>query len=219
MKKLVIENVVIAASNLNPSLFSQMWLVRQGIIDENDILLNQIFTQFVTQISIPDFSLFVVPEQLQFTLTEKSKDNSELIKNKVSDIIKKIPHTPYKAIGTNFHWLVAPDVSLDFAEFTRKLFAKQDAPLYDKFSESNAKFGAYLSKDIFGSRLRLNIKPVKSIGKKKLEDASELLELVFNYHLDLTIDEDDTIDRMLKFLGQWDDMKIYSEEIASTVLL
>jgi hypothetical protein len=217
LKKLISENVVIVAKNLNPSLFSQLWLVKQGIVAEEDFLPNCVFSQFLTQISTTDFQLLVVPEQMQFTLTEKSMDNSELIKEKVGIIIQKVPHTPYKAIGTNFHWIIAPDPPAIFTDFMNNLFVKKGVPIYEQFSEIDARFGSYLSKDIFGGRLRLDIKPVKSVTKGKSEEIDELLQLAFNYNLDLS-DSVETADQMLKFLEQWEFMKNYSEKLTSTVL-
>ena len=217
LKNLVSENVVIVANNLNPSLFSQLWLVRQGIADEEDFAPNCVFSQFVNQVFTPDFQLFVVPERLQFTLTDRSRGNSELVRNKLGCIMQKIPHTPYRAIGTNFHWLVAPDSPRDFVNFMRDLFVKERVPIYEEFSEKNARFGAYLSKDVFGTRLRLNIKPVKSTPKAETDKIHESLQLAFNFHLDLE-DGEKIIDSMIKFLGEWDRMSSYSEELASIVL-
>lgn len=216
MKKLTSENIVIIAKNLNPSLFSQLWLVKQGIVNEEDFASNCIFSPFVTQVFTPNFQLFVVPERLQFTLINKSEDSAEFIKEKVGTIIKSIPHTPYRAIGINFNWIVAPEPPVDIFEFERKLFVKKEIAIYEQFSESDARFGAYLSKDIFGSRLRLDIKPVKPINPEKYEKVSNLLQLTFNYQLDLI--EEGIIDRMFEFLNQWDQMKIYSEKLVSIIL-
>jgi hypothetical protein len=217
LEKLILENVVVIARNLNPSLFSQLWLVKQKIVNEEDFAPNCTFSQFFTQVFTPDFQLLVVPDRLQFTLTEKSKDNTEFIKEKVGTIIRNIPHTPYRAIGTNFHWLVAPDPPTDFIEFMHKLFVKHGIPIYDQFLESDARFGAYLSKDIFGARLRLDIKPVKPASSEKFEKVSESLQLIFNYQLDLA-EGVGIIDTMLAFLDQWNQMKSYSEKLVSIVL-
>jgi len=217
LKEQISENVVIVAKNLNPSLFSQLWLIKQGIVSEEGLMGNCVFTPFVTQVFTTDFQLFVVPEQLQFTLSDKSKDNSELIKDKLGSIIQKIPHTPYVAIGTNFHWKVAPDLPTGFVEFMRNLFMKQSIPLYSQFSESDARFGAYLSKDIFGSRLKLNVTPVRTIKGGKQNGSDEFFQFAFNYHLDL-VDTEQAVDKMLEFLEKWNAMKRYSEDILSIVL-
>jgi hypothetical protein len=217
LEKLILENVVVIARNLNPSLFSQLWLVKQKIVNEEDFAPNCTFSQFFTQVFTPDFQLLVVPDRLQFTLTEKSKDNTEFIKEKVGTIIRNIPHTPYKAVGTNFNWFVVPDPPVDFVEFMHKLFVKQEIPIYDQFSESDARFGAYLSKDIFGARLRLDIKPVRPTDPEKYNNVNEMLQLVFNYQLDLA-EGVRIIDTMLEFLDQWNQMKNYSEKLVSIVL-
>ena len=212
MENLVSANVVIVARDLNPSIFSKLWLVREGIVREEDFLKNYIHSPMVTQVPTPDFQLLVLPEKLQIVLTDKSMDNSKPVIDKIIEIIQKLPHTPYTAIGTNFHWIVSHDTPEDFVGFMRNLFMKPGIPLYDEFSESNARFGAYMSKDIFGARLKLDIKPMRD---EKNAQTPELLQFNFNYHLAV---HGEHIDQMSGFLEKWKLMKDKSEEIVSIAL-
>jgi len=216
LKTLISADVVIVARNLNPSIFSQLWLVREEIVGEEDFAENCIYSPMLTQVFTPYFQLLVLPEKLQIALTDKSIDDPKLVIDKVISIIRKLPHTPYTAIGANFHWMVAPDAPEDFIGFMRDLFVKPGTPLYDKFSESNARFGAYMSKDIFGARLKLDIKPIHPIREEKSAGVAESLRFNFNYHLDLEYGEH--IDQMLEFLEKWDLMRRKSEEIVSAAL-
>lgn len=73
-----------------------------------------------------------------------------------------------------------------------------------------------MSKDIFGARLKLDIKPIHPVREEKDAEAAESLRFNFNYHLDLVYGEH--IDQMLEFLKKWDLMKNKSEEIVSAAL-
>jgi len=219
MKNLLSANIVIVANNLNPSVFSQLWLVKEGIVDEKDFAENCVFASVATQVFTPDFQLLVIPDRLQFGLTDESKDNSELIRSKVASIVQKLPHNPYIAIGANFHWKVAPDVSEQFVGFMRNLFMKPQTPLYSNFSEDDARFGSYMSKDIFGTRLKLEIKPIDPAQIKNNVETAEFLRFHFNYSLDLTYgDSVNKIDKILDFLSKWDQMRDESERIVLAAL-
>ena len=219
MKNLLSANIVIIANNLNPSIFSQLWLVKEGIVDEKDFAENCVFTPVAAQVFTPDFQLLVLPDRLQFGLTDESKDNSELIKDKVTNIVQKLPHTPYIAIGANLHWKVAPDVPEQFIDFMRNLFMKPQTPLYNEFSGDDARLGSYMSKKIFGTRLKLEIKPVNPAQIKKNADTAEFLQFHFNYNLDLTYgDSANKIDKIVGFLSKWDQMREESEKIVFAAL-
>jgi hypothetical protein len=212
MKELLSTNVVIVARDLNPSLFSQIWLDKHDIIKEEEFSDKSVFTPPIIQALTDDFQLLVIPERLQLTIINKQINDSELVMDKVGKIVQLIPHTPFTAIGSNFHWKIIPDLPEEFIDFMNKLFIKPENPLYKQFAEENARFGAYLSKDIFGTRLKLDIKPVRN----KIDD-SEYLQFTFNYHLELT--DGEHIDQMLDFLKNWELMKKNSEEITSIALM
>jgi len=216
LKNLASANVVLLARNLNPSVFSQLWLVREGIVGEKDFAEDCVFTPIAARVLTPDFQLLALPDRLQFALTHRSKNDSKLITDRVTNIVQKLEHTPYTAIGANFHWHVAPDAPGHFVEFMRGLFVRPEIPLYDEFSANDARFGAYMSKDIFEVRLKLDIRPMRPARVEKGAEVAEFLRFHFNYHLDLTYGK--PIDQILDFIRKWDVMKSKSEEIVSATL-
>ena len=214
LKKLISANIVIVAKNLNPSIFSQLWLVEEGIVGKGEFGDNCVFTPLFTQIFTPTFQLHVLPERLQIVLIDKSLEEPTPIMEKISMLVQKLPHTPYIAIGANFLWFVAPDEPADPVEFMRKLFMRPEIPLYNRFSSEDARFGAYMSRNVFGVRLQLDIKPHR---EEKSGSVEEYLRFNFNYHLDLA--HGDQVTQILGFLDNWSKMKQEADETASDALI
>src|SRR5271166_1761428 len=104
LNQLVGASVVITARQFNPSVMSQLWLVRQGLLAEDQMLPNFVFTDLLVQVRTQNFSLLVVPEQFQFFPQAKESEQQELIQQKVGRIVRSLPHTPFKAVGLNFTW-------------------------------------------------------------------------------------------------------------------
>ena len=213
MKKLISANIVIVANNMNPSIFSSLWLVKEGILNEKDFVNDYVYTPMATSIPTPDFKLDVFPERLQIAFTDRSLDSPKLVTTAVDKIIHKLPHTPYVAIGANIHWIGAPDPHTAFVTFTRNLFVKPDIPLYDKFSDTNARFGGYMSKVFLGARMKVDIKP--RLGGPE-DEVEEFLNFTFNYHLPL--EDGRQIEQMQEFLGNWEALRSESESVVHSVL-
>ena len=114
--------VVIGAQQFNPSVVSQLWLVRHGLLADGDFLPGCFFTDVFVQVRSPRFHLLVVPEQLQFVPTVPPAEEQALIVEKIGTIVKFLPHTPFKALGLNFAWHLVPR-DANFVAFTRTLFA------------------------------------------------------------------------------------------------
>jgi hypothetical protein len=96
-------------------------------------------------------------------------------------IVRTLPHTPYRALGLNFSWHLTPNDG-DIAGLTRRLFFDPNRALYRQFDVENAHFGGYLSKDVAGFRLRLDIKPILVPTAAEPENR---LQFGFNFHRDL----------------------------------
>lgn len=207
--KIAVSNVVIVAKNFNPTIVDKHWLIVNGIMDEHEFEEGCFFTPVVSHIISETFSLLILPERLQFSIKKELDDEQSLIVYKLGKIVKTLPHSPYSAAGLNF--TLHLDVDSNFPEFNRKFFFINDSQLYHNFDDENARFGAYLSKDFFCSRLRLDVKPVTlsdTITKK------EMLQFSFNFHSDIAI-MDDKIKGILDLLDLWSEAKKYSIGIAN----
>lgn len=202
-------NVVVAAQFFNPSIFSQLWLVRNEVATEEDFQGEFIYTPNFVQLRTSGFVLLVLPEQLQFAPLSQGKASS-MITERVGKIVKLLPETPYIAVGLNFTWQLVP--TGDVADFGRTLFWRSN-PLYDFFAEKDARFGGYLSKDTMNVRLKLDVKPVKATQADGVDDR---LVFAFNYHQDL-LNKTDAVSEMERVLQLWDKAESQSREIVATV--
>jgi len=206
--QLVAANVVIAAQQFNPSVVSQLWLVRNGLATEDDFRQGYVFTDSVVQLQATTFNLTVIQEQLQFIPSVENDKEQELIEAKVGMIVSKLPHTPYRAVGLNFFWNLTPDLE-SVRDRSRKLFYRPECRLFDHFDSEDATFGAYLSRDILGCRLRLDVRPIiLASPDKKVEH----LLFNFNFHEDLA-DPDASVEMIHSMLKRWDEAKKQSLKI------
>jgi hypothetical protein len=123
--------------------------------------------------------------------------------------VSRLPHTPYSAIGLNFTWHLDPEET-GIGEFSRSIFYR-DTSLFREFDTEDARYGGYLSKNVLGCRLKLDIKPIiMSIPTRK-----DYLQFAFNFHLDLS--GDNPVEEILSLLTRWNEAKGLSSRIVGTV--
>ena len=172
---------VIAARQFNPSITNQLWLVDNGIIERDEFAPGCVFTDLMIHVSTHKFALLLTPEQIQFVPNVPPSEQKSLIVGRLGLLVKTLPHTPYIAIGLNFTWHCRPSQST-VAEKSRELFFCNSSPFFAKFDYPTARFGSYCSKEFLQGRMKLDIKPL--IIKSPEEDF-EILQFLFNYHVDL----------------------------------
>ncbi|MBN2295611.1 MAG: hypothetical protein JXM70_24485 [Pirellulales bacterium] len=211
--ELVLSNVVIAARQFNPSVIGQLWLVRNGLLGEDDFLQGCYFTDMAVQIKSREFDLMVVPPQCQFSPRVAQDQEQNLLVEKVGTIAKLLSHTPYQAIGLNFTWHLIPE-DTDVHTISREWFYKEDGPLHREFDIENARYGAYMSKDAWGGRLKLDVKPV-SIDREG--EKYEIIQFAFNFHRDV-VDEENPVACIEQTLRQWNNVRDESSRIAHATI-
>lgn len=211
--ELAASNAVVTAHQFNPSLIGQLWLVRNGLLEEEDFHAGCVFSDVVAQVNSRDFRLMVVPQQCQFTPTVEPEREQELVVSKVGTIVQTLPHTPFRAIGLNFTWHLKVEDS-DIPMISRKLFCVKDGSIYREFVGEDSRFGAYMSKDAFGGRLKLDIKPV-IVPKEDQPD--EKIQFAFNFHRDV-MSEADPASCIEQMLHQWDEARSESRRIANAAM-
>ena len=195
-------NVVIIAKQFNPSIISQYWLIKNGIFTEEEIQPDSIFSPVIANVLAKDCQIMVLPEQLQFMSKLSDHSGQELLISKLGKIVQALPHTPYVAVGLNYSWQVYDEDDASNAALGRKLFFRDDSPLYKFFDVDDARFGSYMSSNTLGCRLKLDIKPVTVPCPGGVADR---LNFGFNFHLQLT--EDDKAESILNLFQKWDKAK------------
>lgn len=62
-------NVVITAEQFDPTIVSQIWLAKTGLVKEDEFAQGCIFADTVAQVRAREFELLVIPDRAQFVPT------------------------------------------------------------------------------------------------------------------------------------------------------
>jgi hypothetical protein len=126
--------------------------------------------------------LLVAPERLQLTFLPADDTAADRAARLAREILEKLPHTPYAALGMNFDYGV--DLSEPaLAQILRKWFVADQNPLAAHFQSDDARFGGYFSKDFEDMRLRLSLLPaIVTRGGERVGR----LSFQFNFHRELS---------------------------------
>lgn len=212
MRPPMLPSVVVVARNFNPTIFTQLWLVRHNIFTEKEVQENFIFTPMAVNLTTPDCAFLAIPDRIQLGFINDTVDQPKLIDRTLGQIVSLLPETPFTAVGFNLGWTLSPKIPDEFAKINRKYFLSSEDPLAKFFQESSCRFGSYFSKDVAMGRLRLDIKPVIVPATSGSSDA---LQLAFNFNLDLK--EGDKPKQVLEFLASWNTALSISSEMVETI--
>lgn len=213
MAEIIKSNVVIVAENLNPSIFRETWLVKEGVFTEEEIIVPKSFFSSVSvNVVTPSAELLIVPERLQLTLKTDEKQD-EIVKRVLGNIVKALPHTPYRAVGINFQWILEFSDQSKLPKVTQEIFLSEENPLRNIFDTEDTVVGVYLSKDELEMRLKLNVKPIKGSGIKVGKEA-----LQFDFNFDKSINNPEKATGIvLETTDKWLAAKAISENIVKEV--
>ncbi len=206
-------NAVVVARQFNPSIVNQIWLVDNGLVDRNEFKDGCIFTDMLANVNTSRFVLFASPEQLQFTPVGDADYHQDVVSDVLRRIVETLPHTPYSAVGLNFVWHYHSE-DVEASEVSRCLFYDGSRSLFRAFDTPDARFGAYLSKEALGARMKLDVKPIRVTLPNKKE--VELMQFAFNYHMDIPQKQRD-VQRLVDFLNRWDEARHLAAGILHTV--
>src|ERR1039458_1744290 len=142
---LISYNVVVIAGIFNPTVFSEPWLQKLGVLSDGDRLPGSVFADMAVVLNTARFQMSLVPQQL--VLAPQGVDiASAVARDVLGRIIPALPHTPYTGAGINFVWRIDAETE-PVSTATRRLFAKEDSRIAQGFAAADAHFGAYMSQD------------------------------------------------------------------------
>jgi hypothetical protein len=212
-------NAVVSATNLNPSVFNQVWLVQNGIIPApgdndgtSDGQVHSVFTDVVVQAQTSAFTLQVVPQQLLLLPKILDVSAGTLVREKLQRIVGLLPHVPYVAAGLNFVWQSEP--IQDMGPLCRMLFAGSGAP-FNSFGGADSRFGIYVSRDVGLTRMRVDIRPAS------LRDEMPKRErLIFTFNFERTLEADaDKAKAIVDVMSGWDEYRRMAGELVAETLV
>lgn len=210
-------SIIVTANTFNPSIFSQVWLLNQGIVKEDDFAGDSISTAQATQHQLKNMQLVVIPPRLQISFPPDHTDTSKQACDIISKIVERLPHTPFDAAGLNFEHVVSVLDSGQQEAVCRQLFLVENTPLSRFFSDGEPRYGAYYSRRFEGMRMRLEIKPITPTGS--LGD-NERLRFGYNFHMDVSSEEDvgKRCDLVIDALKKWEDCQKMATELTQQVI-
>ena len=159
-------NIVVLASNYNPSIVSRDWVLSKQLLSEP--IGDFVHTPAFSLIENNDFSLSVDMNRLQLSMKRLTVENMRLLPQIVKKFFTLLPETPYRAMGFNFVYEL--EVKNDFLEH---LFSPNKRSIKELFS-SEYELGAIVSFGFKGFIVRVNISTVKPKQKARTVN--------FNFH-------------------------------------
>lgn len=197
-------NAVLLAHDLNVSVFSQLWLVRNEILDEADFGPATMFSHAAVAVQARTFHLTILPDRLQ--LLPNDIGNGAVVNEVFGKILKLLPHTPFRALGFNFNFAFGPKDPAEFQQWNRQSFKPNVLNALPLDDGSNPLFGAYFSYDESGFRAKIDLKPCPSSQFPALLQTgypkdSQVMIASFNFHRDLGNDDPALI--ALELLPNW----------------
>jgi len=161
-------NIVLLASNYNPSIVSKEWLYQKGIFTESAD--NFIHTPILALVENKDIALAVDEQRLQLVVKRVTEDNLVKAAKMVCTFVNILPETPYKGLGFNYQYVIQKKCDLD-AIFTPK--ATKLAKLFSK----EYHLGTVLIFPFENFTVNFTITPKPSKDEK--------VTMAFNFHSDV----------------------------------
>ena len=97
-------NIVVLASNYNPSIVSKEWLYQRAIFTEP--VANFVHTPVFSLVENENFSLTVDEGRFQITVKKVTQAHLNAMSAMAGRFVEILPETPYKAVGMNYHYNV-----------------------------------------------------------------------------------------------------------------
>ena len=130
-------NIVILASNYNPSIVSKEWLYQKNIIKET--VANFIHTPPLSLVETERISFVLDEDSLRISLKTISPEGIEALPEIATKFVSCLPETPFKAVGFNYGYHIAKESSR-----LEALFSPNSDKLEELFSRSY-KIGAVVT--------------------------------------------------------------------------
>lgn len=206
IKKLIANGFVVINSGVELNNFNSYWLVKNKIIEEDDLVNDHIFTNSIVKLNFNEYNITINPNSVILSVENNKEQYIEEGIERFIILLKNIKNSLHFSCGINFNWTIDDLDSEEFLELSKSLFFVSTNPLYESFNTKDSGFGAYLTKKVKDSRLKLEIKPIhKLLDKAKLN-------FNFNFHKEL-IDIVGT-DELEAYLLDW---KLYKDEAEALV--
>jgi hypothetical protein len=203
-------NIVIVANTFNLNILNPVWMYKNKIFSEKD-LQGATCLPVVVEVRSDNFRLHIIPDRLLFSIDTKYKNPKKLIISKIGRLIELLPHTPFAAVGLNFTYHVTPS-DKDIYKLTRSLFCNEQSKLFQDLEEKDLRFGTYFSRNILGTRFKLDAKPITVTMQNQKK---EMIQFAYNFNLN--IDQNDAYQAIIDLFNKWDEAKSICREFTDRI--
>lgn len=208
----LLQKNIVVNGQFNVTLFDKYFFIKNAIITEDDfskLKTPPLFNGFNTHIITDKFQVNINPVQIvinSITPEEDDKINEFAIK-----IIKASGINNFQSFGINFDWVLRFESQDDVRKKSKEYFYNDKTEFMSSFNTEDSHYGFYASKDVFGARLKLDIKPINNIfNPLKGEIKIDALYNQFNFHFILN-----SLD-IIPFLEKFEEYKKETIKIMST---
>jgi len=222
---LIQSSVVIIAKDVNQSIFSPVWLLKNGILLDDEFRPEEaIFVPGFTKVTTATFEFMVLPDRLQVQFPATVDDGDAILSRVLIGVTKTLPHTPFTAVGLNNHFLLRPTNAVEFAAWNRRIFASTWATSLTQGSDRD-RFGCTFAYDSHaGARMR--IRAAVSADQAHSDPESEIIDspipyavnLHCNLHRDLTETGVEVSKELPRMISLWKQVREETLKIARSLL-
>lgn len=203
-------NIVIVANTFNVNILNPVWMYKNKIFSEKE-LQGATCLPVVVEVRSDNFRLNITPDRLQFSIDTKYNNPKKLIISKIGRLIEFLPHTPFTAVGLNFTYHVTPS-DKDINKFTRSLFCNEQSKLFKDLEEKDVRFGTYFSRNILGTRFKLDAKPITVTMQNQKKEMIQ-----FSYNFNLNLGQNDDYQAIIDLFYKWDEAKSICREFTDRI--
>ncbi len=164
-------NIVILAKSHNPSIISKDWLFQKEIIKEEEIKGKFVHTPVFSLVEVNGFTFIVDPDRLQIIVKNINPQNIEELPRIARKYIKKLPETPYTAVGFNFIY----HLSVKNVKESLTALLSPNKEKFEGLFSGDYQIGGIIHFKFKDYRAKLDIQP--------LSGSSEI-NINFNFHFD-----------------------------------
>lgn len=218
---LVESSVVILANDVNQSIFNPVWLLKNGILLEDEVRLGEaVYVPGLTRVPTESFEFMALPDRLQMKFPPSVDDAGAVLTRVLVGIARTLPHTPFAAVGLNNQYRLTPTDAAGFSEWNRSMFAAPWAASQCK-GETRERFGCTFAYDAFGgARMRIRA----AVSAQPIDQAIQtdptpyVVSLHCNLHRDLSPSEVEIAKELPRMLSLWKQVRDESDRIARSLL-
>lgn len=204
------KSIVVVGKSFQPSTVSESWLIRRGIVRENQIQGNRICTEILSSFTTSVIDFQILPEKTMIHAKDIALDVDVL--SSALLLISELPATSFSAVGVNLNWDITPDDANVVDCMKNQIKFTKTLPQ----ELASAALGFVVQvQSIFGSNLRLNVLPV-SVDKTKPRHFTKIFA-DFNFNLDVE-SETDQRTQVKDFVEHYTDVIEHANRIAAGLL-